>query len=188
MDAHAQYVFDAFQKSGSGVSFVLNDVEAAPSYMVTYGWSINFGLPEFIIFGDRMMKRDWQRIYDELIVATDSVPAIEDFQRWPIEYRGHSLVSVRVDPSNLASGWFEDALLHRKRAGLSEEDTPMSAHQLFWADRAGHFPWDDGKHAITHRWLQPPLHQPDVRPGDARPRKDSLRHRTEVLILCNPGV
>lgn len=187
MDAHAQYVFDAFQKSGSGVSFVLNDVEAAPSYMVTYGWSVNFGLPEFIIFGDKMMKRDWQRIYDELIVATDAVPAIEDFQRWPIEYRGHPLVSVKVDPSNLTSDWFEDALLHRRQAGLSEEDTPMSAHQLFWADRAGNFPWSEGRHSVTHRWLQPPLHQPDVRPGDARPRKDSLRHRTETLILCNPG-
>ena len=185
MDAHAQYVFDAFQKSGSGVSYVLNTDETAPSYMVTYGWSTNFGLPEFIIFGDPMMKREWQRIYNELIVATDAVPAIEDFQRWPIKYRGHSLVSAKVDPSNVTSDWFEDALLHRQRAGLPDE-MPMSAHQLFWTDRAGNFPWNEGRFSLTHRWLQPPLHQPHVKPGDARPRKDDLRHRAEVLVLCNP--
>jgi hypothetical protein len=188
MDAHARYVFDAFEKSGSGVSFVVNDVETAPSYMVTYGWSVNFGLPEFILFGDPMMRLDWQRIYRELIVATDTVPAIEDVQRWPIEYRGHPLVSVKVHRSNLAAGWFEEALFHRKRAGLSDE-APLTAHQLFWADRDGKFPWEEaGRHSITHRWLQPPLYEPDVRLGDTRPRKDSLRHRAEVLILCNPGL
>ncbi len=188
MDAHARYVFDAFEKSGSGVSFVVNDVETAPSYMVTYGWSVNFGLPEFILFGDPMMRLDWQRIYRELIVATDTVPAIEDVQRWPIEYRGHPLVSVKVHRSNLAAGWFEEALFHRKRAGLSDE-APLTAHQLFWADRDGKFPWEEaGRHSISHRWLQPPLYEPDVRPGDTRPRKDSLRHRAEVLILCNPGL
>lgn len=184
MDEHQQYVFEAFQKSGAGASYVLVEDGSAPSYMVTYGWSANFGLPEFIIFGDPMMKRAWERIYDELIIATDAVPCIGDSQLWPITYRGHSLVSVKVDPSNVTDDWFRDALLCRERAGLSDEDMP--AHQLFWTDRVGNFPWDEGRFSITHRWLQPPLYEPDIKPGDSWPRKDELRHRAEVLVLCNP--
>ncbi len=66
-----------------------------------------------------MMKREWRRIYNELIVATDAAPAIEDFQRWPIgDSAGHPLVSVKVDPSNLTRDWFEDALGHRAAGRL----------------------------------------------------------------------
>ena len=64
MDEHQQYVFEAFHKSGAGASYVLVEDGSAPSYMVTYGWSANFGLPEFIIFGDPMMIRALDRIYD----------------------------------------------------------------------------------------------------------------------------
>ena len=183
MDDHSQYVFEAFKKSGSGFSYVPGQDEAAPSYMVTYGWSVNFGLPEFIIFGEKIMMRELQRIYDELIIATDAVPSIEDFQRWPIKFKGHSIVSVKVDPSNVTSDWFEDALSYRQRAGLSGE---MTAHQLFWTDRLGNFPWDEGRYSLTHRWLQPPLYQPDIKPGGGRRKKEDVRHRAEVLVLCNP--
>lgn len=182
MDGHA-YVFEAFEKSGAGVSYVLATDETAPSYMVTYGWSVNFGLPEFIICGDKLMMHEWQRIHKELIIATDAAPCIEDFQRWPIRFKNHPLVSVRVDPSNLTDDWFADALEYRRRAGLSGE---MPAHQLFWTDRDGNPPWVDGKFALTLQWLQPPLYEPDIRRGDARPRKDDLRHRADVLLLSNP--
>ena len=53
MDAHQQYVFEAFQKSGAGASHVLIEDESAPSYMVTYGWSANFGLPERVFHVER---------------------------------------------------------------------------------------------------------------------------------------
>ena len=184
MNEYCQYVFETFKKSGAGFSYVRVEDESSPSYLVTYGWSVNFGLPEFIIFGEPIMLRELQRIYDELIIAADALPSIEDFQRWPIEFRGHSLVSVKVDPTNVTSDWFEEALWHRKRAGLSEEEMP--AYQLFWPDRGGNWPWNEGRFPVTHRWLQPPLYEPNVRPGDPRPRKDTLRHRAEVLILCNP--
>lgn len=184
LDAHTQYVFDAFEKSGAGFSYVTGKDGETPSYLATYGWSVNFGLPEFIVFGDPMMLRELQRIYDELIIAVDAVPAVEDFQCWPIKCKGHPVVSVKVDPSNVTDDWFEDALAYRKRLGLSGE---MPAHQVFWTDRRGNFPWDEGRFSVTHRWLQPPLYQPNVRPRDMRPRKDSLRHQAEVLVLCNPS-
>lgn len=182
MNEYSQYVFDAFKKSGAGFSYVMGRDETVPGYLATYGWSVNFGLPEFIIFGDQLMLRELQRIYDELIVAVDAVPAIEDFQRWPITCKGHAVVSVKVDPSNVTGEWFEDALSYRQRLGLSDE---MPAHQLFWTDRRGNYPWDEGRFSVTHRWLQPPLYRPNVKPGEM-PRKDSLRHRAEVLVLCNP--
>ncbi len=142
MHGDDQYVLEVFEKSGAGVSYVLARDEAAPSFMVTYGWSVNFGLPEFIICGDKLMLPEWKRIYGELIIAADAAPCIEDFQRWPIRFKNHPLVSMKVDPTNVTDDWFEDALSYRRRAGLSAE---MPAHQLFWADRDGNPPWVEGR-------------------------------------------
>jgi hypothetical protein len=93
-------------------------------------------------------------------------------------------VSRKIDPSNINDDWFEDPLECRRLAGVAEE---MLAHQLFWADPDGNMPWDEGPHAMTLRWLQPPLYQPNIRPSDERPKKEGLRHRAEVLTLCNPS-
>jgi hypothetical protein len=49
--------------------------------MVTYGWSFNFDLPEFIIFGDATMIGGWNRIYNELIEATNAPMVVDDFHR-----------------------------------------------------------------------------------------------------------
>lgn len=182
MDGQA-YVLETFERSGAGVSYVLATDDTTPSYMVTYGWSVNFGLPEFIICGDRQMLPEWRRMHSELIIAANAAPCIEDFQRWPIRFKDHPLVSVKVDPSNVTDDWFKDALAYSRRTGLTGE---MSAHQLFWADRDGNMPWVEGRFSLTLQWLQPPLYEPDVRPGDARPKKDDLRHRAEVLLLSNP--
>lgn len=183
MHGDDQYVLEVFEKSGAGVSYVLARDEAAPSFMVTYGWSVNFGLPEFIICGDKLMLPEWKRIYGELIIAADAAPCIEDFQRWPIRFKNHPLVSMKVDPSNVTDDWFEDALSYRRRAGLSAE---MPAHQLFWADRDGNPPWIEGRFSLTLQWLQPSLYEHDIKLADARPRKDDLRHRADVLLLSNP--
>ena len=178
-----QYVLEVFEKSGAGVSFVLAPDEATPSFMATYGWSVNFGLPEFILCGHKQMVPEWRRIHVELILAADAAPCIEDVQRWPITFKNHPLVSVRVDPSNLTDEWFGHALAYRRRAGLTEE---MPAHQLFWADRDGNLPWDEAPFAMTLQWLQPPLYEPDIRLSDMRPRKDEVRHGADVLRLSNP--
>ena len=183
MNMQDQYVFDVFEKSGAGVSYVLDKGGTVPSFMVTYGWSVNFGLPEFIICGDRQMMQEWRRIHSELIIAADAAPCIEDVQRWPIAFKGHPLVSIKVDPSNVTDDWFKDALSYRRRVGLTEE---MPAHQLFWTDRDGNLPWDEGKFSLTMQWLQPPLYEPDIRPDDVRPRKDDVRHGADVLRLSNP--
>lgn len=183
MDGNDAYVLDVFEKSGAGVSYVLAKDGATPSYMVTYGWSVNFGLPEFILCGDRQMLPEWKRIHRELIVAADAAPCIDDFHRWPITFKNHPLVSVKVDASNLTEAWFGEALAYRARAGLTGE---MPAHQLFWSDRDGNPPWVEGRFALTMQWLQPPLYEPDVRPDDMRPRKDDVRHGADVLLLSNP--
>src|SRR5690606_31687311 len=132
---------------------------------------------------DRLMLPEWKRIHGELIVAADAAPCIEDFQRWPIRFRDHPLVSMKVDPSNVTDEWFADALAYRRRAGLAGE---MPAHQLFWADRDGNLPWVEGPFSVTLQWLQPPLYDPDIRLDDVRPKKDDLRHGADVLRLCNP--
>lgn len=183
MGGDEQYVFEVFEKSGAGVSYVLAKDETAPSFMATYGWSVNFGLPEFIVCGHKTMLPEWRRIHNELIIATNAMPCIEDVQDWPIEFKGHPLISVKVDQSNVTDDWFRDALSYHRRAGMTED---LPAHQLFWADREGNLPWDEGKFSVTLRWLQPPLYEPGIRPGDARPRKDDLRHGADVLLLSNP--
>ena len=48
---HKQHLIEMCQKDGGGRSYVIDPVNEVPSYCVSYGWSINFGLPEMIAFG-----------------------------------------------------------------------------------------------------------------------------------------
>ena len=180
-DDHREHLIKMCNDEGGGSTFVLDTSGGTPSYMITYGWSFHDDLPEFIMLGDGLMMAEWNRIYNELIEATTPPPQIEGLHRWPIEFNGHPIVSRQVHPSNVTEEWFEDPMECRRLAGLSGL---TSVHQLFWADGDGNMPWDDGPFATTQRWLQPPLYQPDVKRGDPRPRLEGLRHRAEVLILC----
>jgi hypothetical protein len=174
-----QELIESFEKRGPGFSYVQDFAQTAPSYLVTYGLSVNSRLPELIICGSPAMLQSLSRMYDELITATQTVASVRDIQHWPVKFNGHTTVSRAVHSSNLTDDWFEGALAVRRHAGLT---ATMPAHQLFWPDREGHFPWDKGASA-TLRWIQPALYQPHVRLEDMRLKHESLRHRAEVLVL-----
>lgn len=175
MDEHQQHVKATFEEDGAGYTINLASSGEAPSYLVTYGWTISYELPELIIFGDRLMIQNLLRLHNEMIDALDGMETISDDQRWPMQWGGHPVAGRFVHPAHVTRRWFGDALMCRELVGASG---PMPAYQLFWPDESGRFPWERGSAEIS-RVLQPLLFKQLYRAPGVRP---SFWSRVQAII------
>ncbi|WP_404481976.1 DUF4262 domain-containing protein [Novosphingobium sp. BL-52-GroH] len=150
-------VIETFEKDGGGMAFVIGIDHLERSHCHTYGWSINFGLPELVAFGVQATAlRVAPQVFDLVVDAIEDGRALEDGQVWPIEWNGHDIVGRFVNPGRLTEDLFEHALICRDNAGSIG---PMPVYQLFWADENGRFPWDEGCSDFC-RSMQPLLYEP----------------------------
>ncbi|PSJ38861.1 hypothetical protein C7I55_16165 [Sphingomonas deserti] len=165
---------ETFEKDGSGFT-VFMGLDAAPSYLVTYGFFATYGLPEIIVFGDKFMLDTLLRLYNEMIDALENLISFRDDQHWPMKCDGHHVVGRFVEASNVTADRFGDAQFCHQLAGISK---PIPAYQLFWPDENGRFPWERGCSEVC-RSLQPLLSN---RLYEVPTRRHSLRSRLEAII------
>ena len=158
---HQQHLIAMCQKDGGGRSFVVDPGDEEPSYCVSYGWSINFGLPEMIAFGSYLMAlRSLAPMFDTVIDRIEEGTPLEDGQSWSIG-DGRTVIGRFVHPSHLGDDYFRDARFVREIGGFTD---PLAAYQLVWPDEEGRFPWDPGCSASCRR-LQPLLFEPQPLSG-----------------------
>ena len=171
-----------FEKHGGGDTFVQGEAGRWPTFLATYGWSVSYGLPEFIVFGSVPQAPAWGEWLDHIATSTEPGSEVADAQVWPMTVSGRPVISRMVHPSNFTDDWFEDALLCRYIVG----EPPLTyAHQLFWPDRFGKYPWTWGA-SDTTRWIQPPLYRPNQRKSDFVRAEVSLRQHAEFLSASRP--
>lgn len=175
LDEHEQHVRATFEADGAGYTIKMDPSGETPSYLVTYGWSISYELPEIIIFGDHLMIGNLLRLHNEMIDALEGMATIIDDQRWPMQWGGQQVAGRFVNPAHVTPRFFGDALLCRELAGAS---SPMPAYQLFWPDENGRFPWERGCAQIS-RALQPLLFKRLFWASGVKP---SLWSRAQAII------
>ncbi|MFC0205395.1 DUF4262 domain-containing protein [Novosphingobium soli] len=155
-DEDREAIIATFRSDGGGLAYVIGMDHLERSHCYTFGWSVSFDLPELIAFGTQaMVFRVMPEAFDAFVDAVDGGIAIEDGACWPVQVNGHDLVGRFVDQSRIDAALFDNALLCRD-AGLA--GLPP-AYQLFWADEAGRYPWQEGCSDFC-RALQPLLYLP----------------------------
>ncbi len=127
------------RKHGWTAVYVPDERFVAFSY--TIGFPDALDMPEIIIFGaDPVASNELFSTAAEQLRSGDL--RMEDRCDWP-PWEGCPRVAWRaVHPSQIRREFFNVAIWHRERRGLSRYD--LRAFQLVFADQAGALPWEEG--------------------------------------------
>jgi hypothetical protein len=159
-DPHEQKILDNIEKYGWHVVAVMGGPEGPP-FAYTIGLMDSYQHPELILLGLQP-----ETIHEIFKTVVEHVKAGRSFVE-PVRYEdvivGYACATRPVHPSQ-QPGFFGYGLWYRHHVGRTGS---LEAIQVFWPDRNGCFPWEDGCDEVAVH-LQPLLFEP-VDDGSAQP-------------------